>query len=172
MTSTPQSAPLPPQEYFATRPKHIVGAGVILHDPDGRVLLVKPAYRQDTWEIPGGGAEHGEFPSDTACREVQEELGLDLHLGRLLVVDLVPALPTGQPALLNFLFDGGILTSEQAALIRLDDAEIATWRWTGPDDWDELLAAHLARRVRACAKALSTGHTLDLQHGWERTRPA
>lgn len=172
MTSSTGTVPLPPEKYFATRPRYIVGAGVILHDPEGRILLVKPTYRQDTWEIPGGGAEHGEFPPDTARREVKEELGLDLRLGRLLVVDSVPEQPSGQPALLNFLFDGGILTPDLAQRIRLEDAELTEWRLTGLEEWDELLAAHLARRTRACSRALATGRTLDLQHGWERADQA
>jgi 8-oxo-dGTP pyrophosphatase MutT (NUDIX family) len=172
MTNASGTAPLPPEEYFATRPKYIVGAGAILHDPDGRIVLVKPIYRQDTWEIPGGGAEHGEFPPDTARREVKEELGLDLKLSRLLVVDSVPEQPTGQPALLNFLYDGGTLTPELLQSIQLDETELTQWRLTGPEEWDELLAAHLARRIRACARALATGRTLDLQYGWERADQA
>jgi hypothetical protein len=62
---------VPPQEYYASLPKHIAGAGAIFHDPDGKVLLVKPSYR-DTWEIPGGGLERGEYPFQAAAREVRE----------------------------------------------------------------------------------------------------
>jgi len=83
-------APLPPAQYYASLPKQIAGAGAILHDGLERILLVRPSYRQDTWEIPGGGMEAGEYPWQTARREVKEELGLDLAPGRLLVVDWVP----------------------------------------------------------------------------------
>ncbi|RFU36359.1 NUDIX hydrolase [Actinomadura logoneensis] len=69
---------VPPAQYYASLPKHIVGAGAILHDPEGRILLVRPAYGDDTWEIPGGAMEHGEYPWDTARREVKEELGVEL----------------------------------------------------------------------------------------------
>ena len=62
---------VPPQEYYASLPKCIAGAGAIFHDLDGKVLLVKPSYR-DTWEIPGGGLEHGEYPFQAAAREVRE----------------------------------------------------------------------------------------------------
>ncbi|MGI8313360.1 NUDIX domain-containing protein [Saccharopolyspora hattusasensis] len=164
MRTSPASAPLPPEEYFATRPKWLVAAGVILHDAAGRIVLVRPTYRDDTWEIPGGGADHGEQPLQTARRELKEELGLDQPLGRLLVVDSVPE-QQPRPALLNFLYDGGLL--QDAGQIRLDDTELAEWRLTGPDEWDELLVAHMARRVHACSRALDTGTTLDLHYGWE-----
>src|SRR5580698_9323232 len=74
---------VPPQEYYASLPKHIAGAGAIFHDADGKVLLVKPSYR-DTWQFPGGGLEHGEYPFQAAAREVSEEIGLELRSGRLL----------------------------------------------------------------------------------------
>jgi 8-oxo-dGTP pyrophosphatase MutT (NUDIX family) len=50
-------------------------------------VLVKPRYRTDTWEIPGGALDPGEHPWQTARREVAEELGIVLVRGRLLVVD-------------------------------------------------------------------------------------
>jgi hypothetical protein len=40
---------LPPAEYYASLPKSITGAGVILHDVDGRFLLVRSCYRDDKW---------------------------------------------------------------------------------------------------------------------------
>ena len=62
---------VPLQEYYASLPKHMAGAGAIFHDPDGKVLLVKPFYR-DAWEIPGGGLESGEYPFQAVAREVKE----------------------------------------------------------------------------------------------------
>ncbi|MBO2464945.1 AAA family ATPase [Actinomadura violacea] len=156
---------LPPAEYYASLPKHIAGAGAILHDPEGRILLVRPSYRDDTWEIPGGAMNVGEYPWETAQRETKEELGLDLPPGRLLVVDWVPPQPDGRPALANFVFDGGQITQAEAEKLHLQADELADWRLTGPTEWERLLALHMARRIAACAEALSTGTTLYLQHG-------
>lgn len=157
---------LPPQEYYATLPKHIAGAGAIFHDADGGILLVKPSYRE-TWEIPGGGLEHGEDPWAAAVREIKEETGLELRPGRLLVVDWVPPQDDGRPALANFLFDGGLLSTGPGRHdVQLQDGELTSWTMAAPGQWEDLLAPHMARRVRACAAALDAGTTAYLQYGW------
>lgn len=55
----------------------LVGAEVLVFDPQGRLLLTR---RKDTgdWAIPGGMMEPGETLEQTARREVQEETGLVL----------------------------------------------------------------------------------------------
>lgn len=45
--------------------------------------------RGPEWTLPGGGLDHGEHPRDAAVREVWEETGYDVSLGRLLTVDSV-----------------------------------------------------------------------------------
>lgn len=157
---------LPPQEYYATLPKHIAGAGAIFRDADGGILLVKPSYRE-TWEIPGGGLEHGEDPWAAAVREVKEETGLELRPGRLLAVDWVPPQDDGRPSLANFLFDGGLLgLGPGRPGVQLQDGELTSWTMAAPGQWEDLLAPHMARRVRACADALDVGTTAYLQYGW------
>jgi 8-oxo-dGTP pyrophosphatase MutT (NUDIX family) len=164
--------PLPPAEYYATLPKHIAGAGAIIHDLAGRILLVKPSYRDDTWEIPGGGLDIGEDPRQAVIREVKEELGRDHPPGRLLVIDWVPEQIDGRPPLVNYLFDGGLITQDDAETqLHLDPAELTEWRLATPPEWDTLLSAHMARRLHACARALTEGSTLYLQHGFDPTQP-
>jgi len=52
-------------------------------DDQGRVLLVKHSYGRLNWEIPGGGAEPDETPTETVLREVLEETGLSVEADRL-----------------------------------------------------------------------------------------
>ena len=154
-------------QYYGRLPRHLAAAGVVFHDA-GRVLLVKPSYRDDTWELPGGAMDDAdENPFATARREVAEELGLDIGStpGALLAVDWVPALD-GRPSLVNFLFDGGHLDQADAEQrIVLQAEELLAWRLTDRHELDNLLMPRLARRITAALDALATGTTAYLHHG-------
>ena len=69
--------------YDGPPPVIAMGGACVLFDADGRVLLVRHTYGRLNWELPGGGAEHGESPDETAIREVLEETGLDVEIERL-----------------------------------------------------------------------------------------
>ncbi|MFN2285790.1 MAG: NUDIX hydrolase [Anaerolineae bacterium] len=64
---------------------YTIGAFAIIFDADGRVLL---CHRRDMdlWTLPGGGMESGELPTHAVIREVKEETGLDVIVGRLVGV--------------------------------------------------------------------------------------
>ncbi len=157
---------MPPERYYASLPKAIASAEVVVHDPSGRVLCVKPSYRSDdTWLMPGGAMEAGEYPWETARREALEEIGIPVTPGRLLGVDWVPAQPDGRPPLVNFVFDGGTFHASDEGRVRLADGELTAWRLAGPEAWDGLFLPRIARRLRACASALAAGTTAYLQDG-------
>lgn len=54
----------------------LMGSAAVIVNIIGEVLLVKHTYGTCNWEIPGGRAEEGESPVDTAIREVREETGI------------------------------------------------------------------------------------------------
>ncbi|MGH4019073.1 MAG: NUDIX hydrolase [Pseudonocardiaceae bacterium] len=64
----------------AQAPTLRIGARVLLLDRDDHVLLIhakdpdQPGHHW--WEPPGGGADPGEAPADTARRELAEETGI------------------------------------------------------------------------------------------------
>lgn len=66
-------------------PLFTVGAFAIIFDNQGRVLLVH-RRDMDVWELPGGGVESGELPTEAAVREVREESGLEVTVERLVGV--------------------------------------------------------------------------------------
>jgi ADP-ribose pyrophosphatase YjhB (NUDIX family) len=60
------------------------GVRVIIPGEDGRILLVRQQHEgKDIWMVPGGAIEEGESSLDAAIREVVEETGLIIHVGRL-----------------------------------------------------------------------------------------
>jgi len=66
------------------------GAGAIIRDDEGRVLLI---YRGDGrgWSLPGGMMEPGERIADCIVREVREETGLEVEPVRIVGVYSDPA---------------------------------------------------------------------------------
>ncbi len=64
-------------------------AQMLVRDPDGRVLLCQLTYKHD-WDLPGGVVEVGESPRLAVGREVEEELGLDIEAGDLVLTDWLP----------------------------------------------------------------------------------
>lgn len=142
--------------YIAGLPRVLAGAASIFRDADGRILLVEPNYRKG-WALPGGTVESetGEGPRQGARRETAEEIGLDMAPGRLLAVDWVRG--AGRPPIVAYVYDGGVLTAEQLAAIRLQEEELLSWRLVDPADLDAYLLGTLAGRVRAALEALASG---------------
>ncbi|KDN82210.1 NUDIX hydrolase [Kitasatospora cheerisanensis KCTC 2395] len=135
---------------------------MLFFDASGRVLLVKPTYKEG-WEIPGGYLREGETPSAGAAREVAEELGITPPVGRLLAADWAPH-PTEGDKLL-FVFDGGVLPDAERAAITPDRVEIGACAFHPAARLDALLIPRLARRVHAAIAAREHGTTAYLEHG-------
>jgi 8-oxo-dGTP diphosphatase len=59
--------------------------GAVVLDGTGRLLLVRRGRppQQGTWSLPGGRVEPGETDTDAVAREVAEETGLSVRVGRL-----------------------------------------------------------------------------------------
>jgi len=129
------------------RPTSQVATGLLFRDEANRVLLVKPTYNE-VWHLPGGVVEDGESPAAAAAREVSEELGLDVQVGRLIGVDYRPPTPGGRGNALRFVFDGGSLSNEQLARIELPPDEIRDWKFVSVDELDDYVIPVLASRLR------------------------
>ena len=150
-----------PATWFASLPGVVIAAGGLITDPAGRVLLVKPNYR-DHWSIPGGICEHGEPPQDGAARELAEELGLPIPVGRLLATDWSQPYGLDVRPIMHFVFDGGELRDGRDIVVQ--EEELDGFGFVGRAD----LAAHLPpyglARVTGALRARAEGSALFLPH--------
>jgi 8-oxo-dGTP diphosphatase len=64
--------------------RKLVVAGLVIRD--GRVLITQRTATQSLalkWEFPGGKVEAGEAPVDALIRELREEIGVTVRVGRV-----------------------------------------------------------------------------------------
>jgi 8-oxo-dGTP diphosphatase len=144
-----------------------VAAGALFADGQGRVLMVRPTYK-DYWDIPGGYVEPGESPRAACQRELKEELGLALQVGRLLVVDWAPQ--TGEGDKLLFIFMGTGIDPKDTDNLVLQQDEIAEARFVALDELPNLTIDRLVKRISSAARGLSArGGDAYLEHGLPST---
>jgi 8-oxo-dGTP diphosphatase len=148
-------------------PRIPASAGALIFDEAGRLLILKPNYKQ-SWAIPGGQVEvDGESPWDACRRETLEECGLEVEHGRLVCVDFLSPRPqrpdaAPRPGGVRFLFDCGAFSDERLKAIRLQADEIDEYRLVDVNEALALLSGPLRRRV---SKAASATRCLYLENG-------
>jgi len=142
-------------------PSKRIAAGALFRDERGRILMVEPVYKP-TLEIPGGVVEADEPPLDACVREVWEELGLDLTIGRLLVVDWKPRHGVWGD-IISFIFDGGVLTEDEIAAIKLQPDELRAVHRLAIADIAERVRPSMYRRIAQADEAARSGETIYLQ---------
>jgi 8-oxo-dGTP diphosphatase len=114
----------------------IVVVGAALLD-GGRLLAARrsaPADLAGRWELPGGKVEPGEAPAAALVRELREEIGVEVAVGRIWDV-LFHAYPAFD--LVMLVYACRIVSGDPRAV------EVADLRWLPPDElpaWDILPA--------------------------------
>ena len=146
--------------YRNTRPGKRMGAGALIRDTQGRVLVVEPTYK-DEWEVPGGAVEADESPREACRRELAEELGLDLPVGRMLVVEWQGPEPDRSESLM-FLYDGGVLNTQ---VIAPASDELKSYAFVDATDLDRYLVERLSRCMKAALTALDEERLVEMEHG-------
>ena len=126
-------------------PKKRLIAHVLMRDAHDRVLLCETQFKKD-WELPGGIVEPLEPPRLGAAREVREELGIDLKVGRLLVVDWMPPY-LGWDDAIEMIFDGGMVDENDLAYLVAAAHRDQGRRIGGPGRAAELITPLAFRRL-------------------------
>lgn len=136
-------------------------AAAFITDASGQVLLVKPASR-DEWGFVGGWVDRGESPHQGCAREIEreieEEIGLVLPVGDLLVLDWLTETGYVDEPLTFYLFDGGVI--DDPGLIRLRAGEIEEFGFFPPDQALSRSGEFNRARLALALEARRTGRTV------------
>ncbi|WP_432065879.1 NUDIX domain-containing protein [Streptomyces sp. C10-9-1] len=115
-------------ERVSPSPNGLIGVGVALRDPDGRVLL--GLGHDGRWELPGGKVDPGERFEEAAAREVEEETGLRLDPAGITVGAV---LLDGERGLTRVTAAATAPAATGLARVREPD-KIVRWEWFVPDE--------------------------------------
>lgn len=149
----PTTDPLP--TLAASFPRTCMAAGLVIRDPDGRVLLLQTSYKPE-WEVPGGLVEDGEDVVAAAVREAREELDLAAGPTALLALDAWPA-DVRTPDMTLALLDGGVHPPELVGHLRFTDGEIVDAHWCDRATVRARAGPRLTLRLLAVLDALDDG---------------
>ncbi|MGN6781077.1 MAG: NUDIX hydrolase [Marmoricola sp.] len=128
-----------------------------------RVLLCRLTYKRDH-DLPGGVVEVGESPRDATGREVEEELGLSVAPGRLLLTDWLPPWGGWDDALC-LVFDGGVHDPGIVDDIVRQEREIRSAAFHTVAEARDLCADFTVRRLEAALRAVHGGGTAYTEGG-------
>ena len=155
---------VPPEQYYAQLARVRQGAGALITTSDGRVVMYDVSYR-DYLELPGGAVEEGEPPPVACARECREELGLDVPVGRLLVLDhQTDGGERGDSVM--FVYDGGVLDESKLQVGPTDEGRGVAL--VEPLRLDDVTIPRLANRIRHALAARATGGVVEVVLGEAR----
>ena len=136
-------------------PTFVPVVAAAIRDGAGRLLLQQclPHKRHaEQWEFPGGKVETGETPRVALCREVAEELGIELEAEALEPAGFAEeAGADGRPALVLFLYNSPRWHGEPEA------REGQGWGWFTPKEAARLPMPAMDRALLASLLAGESG---------------
>ena len=124
-------------------------AGHALIERESRYLVMRRSklstYMPLKWDIPGGIVKLGETLEEAICREVSEETGLTIQVGRVVYVyanrDQLPVRQT---------FQAVYLCRYKGGEVRLDPSEHDTYEWL---DYNDIASVDMIDFLRELVKS-------------------
>ena len=150
--------------YIRRLPRQRMVASLVVLS-EGRLLVVKPTYR-DGWLLPGGVVDQDESPARACVREAQEELGLQLALDRLVLVDHAAAAADGSGGSVHFWFSTPDLSAKQIDAITLPPDELEAFRFVTREEAMSMLVPRLAGRLASYTAHDDDAGTLYTENGF------
>jgi len=132
-----------------------VSAKIVVRNEAGEVLLVNPNYKE-YWDLPGGMAEANESPRAAVERELREELGVNVTVGRLLTLDWVDAHGPWDDQLV-FVFEATTLSASEAERLIVADDELTGFAFLPPADAIGRLRDDVGDRLIRALRMLDAG---------------
>lgn len=126
---TTDSVNVPPRNARPPLAQASLGVGVIVQDPEGRILLGR--HRGGTWELPGGKVDPThESVAAAAARELREETGLRVPVDAVTVFAMVHDVVVS----INRISMGARVRADSAEARVTEPHLISAWRWTAPEE--------------------------------------
>ena len=131
-------------------PAHpLVGVGALIHDGEGRVLVIKRKFEPNKgrWSLPGGLLETGETLLEAGKREVREEVGVEIEVEELFQVSEEIIRDTEGKTRFHFvLVDFLASLQPEGATIALNE-ESESFMWSKPEDIKGLDVSENTKRI-------------------------
>lgn len=134
----------PPKRAARKLPHYEIAVAVVWHK--GQILIARRPQEGllgGLWEFPGGKIEPGETPEEAARREVREEMGIEIDVGK--------PIASVKHAYSHFRITLHAFHARYASG-DVDARSATTWRWVAPPELDQYAFPAANRRIIGALK--------------------
>jgi len=111
------------------KPKVVVGCLII---NDGKILLCRSPKWRNLWVVPGGHIEYGETIEEAVKREVEEEVGLNVELEKVLFVqELIEPKDYHKK---SHMISLECVCKAKTEKVKIDNREIKEYKWVSIEE--------------------------------------